>query len=53
MRVAHEAWAPTSRARAVWASMHRKRRSLIVPQKDDAVNEAKHHIDRLLAGCIG
>ena len=25
----------------------------VAPQKDDAVNEAKHHIDRLLAGCIG
>ena len=26
---------------------------MVAPQKDDAVNEAKHHIDRLLAGCIG
>jgi hypothetical protein len=25
----------------------------LTPQKDDAVNEAKQHIDRLLAGCIG
>ena len=25
----------------------------VAPQKDDAVNEAKQHIDRLLAGCIG
>jgi len=24
----------------------------VTPQKDDAVNEARHHIDRLLAGCI-
>jgi len=25
----------------------------VTRQKDDALNEAKHQIDRILAGCIG